>query len=85
MRYTRPLVMLLIMAGLLIIPNSARVNVGPIHISGGGATLKSPHQDIQMNSEEVTIRLKKTGYEVEAVFHFFNTGKTATEWLGFPK
>ncbi|MFH1112762.1 MAG: hypothetical protein V1792_02465 [Pseudomonadota bacterium] len=38
-----------------------------------------------MESEEVIIRLGKSTYTVDAVFRFFNTGDTVTEWVGFPK
>jgi len=38
-----------------------------------------------MDSEDVTIRLHKDSYTVDAVFHFFNTGETTTELVGFPK
>jgi hypothetical protein len=38
-----------------------------------------------MDMQDVTIRLRKTSYEVDAVFHLFNTGETTTQWVGFPK
>ncbi|MFH0825257.1 MAG: hypothetical protein V2B18_21100 [Pseudomonadota bacterium] len=38
-----------------------------------------------MESEQVTIRLKKDHYVVDAVFHFFNDAEQTTEWVGFPK
>jgi hypothetical protein len=52
---------------------------------GGGASPMSAHSTIRMDSEEVTIRLQKDGYTVDAIFHFFNTGETTKEWVGFPK
>jgi hypothetical protein len=38
-----------------------------------------------MDSEDVTIRLLENSYTVDALFHFFNTGETTTELVGFPK
>ncbi len=38
-----------------------------------------------MDLQEVTIRLRKMTYVVDAVFHFFNTGSRTTEWVGFPR
>ncbi len=75
----------LVALALLIAPNPGRTNTAPLQMWGGGATLTSPHQYIRMDSQEVSIRLKKTKYEVDVVFHFFNTGESTTEWVGFPK
>ncbi|MBI5570214.1 MAG: hypothetical protein HY914_09745 [Desulfomonile tiedjei] len=52
---------------------------------GGTVSPKSPHHTIRMASEQVIIRLKRNTYTVDAVFHFFNTGETTTEWVGFPR
>ncbi len=60
-------------------------NQTPVHIVGGGATPKSQHESVRMDSEQVTIRLGQRSYMVDAVFHLFNTGETITEWVGFPK
>ncbi|MFH1117106.1 MAG: hypothetical protein V1792_24575 [Pseudomonadota bacterium] len=38
-----------------------------------------------MDSEQVTIGLGEHSYTVDAVFHLFNTGRTTSEWVGFPK
>jgi len=38
-----------------------------------------------MDAEQVTILLHMDSYTVDAIFHFFNTGDTTTEWVGFPK
>jgi hypothetical protein len=34
---------------------------------------------------QVTIRLKRDSYTVDAIFHLINTGETATEMVGVPK
>jgi hypothetical protein len=34
---------------------------------------------------KMIIRLKRSTYTADAVFHLFNTGETTTEWIGFPK
>ncbi len=60
--------------------------MGPLlKFEGGAAAPKSVHGNIKLVAQEVTIRLRKQTYIVEAVFHFLNTGKTSTEWVGFPK
>ncbi|MEW6530965.1 MAG: hypothetical protein AB1473_09030 [Thermodesulfobacteriota bacterium] len=85
MRCVRLLLMVLIAVALLVLPNPGRTDRAPLVVLSGGATLKSAHHHIRMDSQEVTIRLKKTTYEVDAVYHFFNTGEATTEWVGFPK
>lgn len=59
--------------------------MAPLQAHGGAAAPKGPNQSIRMDSEEVMIRLKERIYTVDAVFHFFNSGDTVTEWVGFPK
>lgn len=54
-------------------------------IRGGCVAPDHPHESIRLDSEEIIIRLKNSGYVVDAVFDFFNTGETTTEWTGFPK
>lgn len=75
----------LITAELFFMASVGSTNDGPIWLMGGGAAPKSSHPSIRMDSEEVTIRLGQDTYTVDAVFHFFNTGATTTEWVGFPK
>lgn len=75
----------LLCTGLCLLATSARADDAPLWLMGGGATPKSKHTTVRMDSEEVTIRLHKDSYTVDAVFHFFNTGDTTTEWVGFPK
>lgn len=75
----------LIALAVFFAPSLSGANDAPIRIKGGGASLNSPHPTIRMHSEEVAIRLHKDSYTVEAVFHFFNSGETTTEWVGFPK
>jgi len=72
-------------AGVLLLPDSGRANDGPIWHIGGSASPKSCHDSIRLDAEDVTIRLHKESYTVDAVFSFFNTGSTITEWVGFPK
>ncbi len=57
--------------------------MGPLKVVGGAPTVIYPHQHIRMDYMDVTMRLKKATYRVDGVFHFFNTGDTVTEWVGF--
>jgi hypothetical protein len=60
--------------------------MGPIlKFEGGAAAPNSPHPTIRLDAQEVTIRLGKRTYFVEATFHFLNEGETTTQWVGFPK
>jgi len=52
---------------------------------GGSIAPQAPHKTIRLDSQQVTIRMKGTSYEVDAVFELFNTGDTMTEWIGFPR
>jgi ankyrin repeat protein len=74
---------------LLIGVHTADCDMTPMNYraspSGGGVSPKSAHTAIRLESQEVTIRLKQFSYTVEAVFQLNNTGKTTTEWIGFPK
>jgi hypothetical protein len=70
---------------LLAAPNVLKADVAPLQASGGSVSAKTIHKAIRMDSEEVKIHLEKGSYTVEAVFHFYNTGDTTTEWVGFPK
>ncbi len=70
---------------LLFFPITGATNDGPVQVMGGSASPKGPHEFIRMDSEEVKIKLLENSYEVDAVFHFLNTGETTTEWVGFPK
>lgn len=51
----------------------------------GAPAPKTPCQSMRMDSQRVIMRLEETGYIVEAVFRFFNSGDTRTERVGFPK
>jgi len=75
----------LMIAALLFIPSPGISNDAPLWLMSGGAAPKSGNTTIRMDSEEVTIQLNKDSYTVDAIFHFFNTGETTTEWVGFPK
>ena len=86
MRHILIFLLCFVLAGLLLVANSGRADDAPIEITGGAASpIAFPHQSIRMDSEEATIRLHKKSYTVDAVFRFFNTGETLTEWVGFPK
>lgn len=61
-------------------------NDAPVHLVGGGAAPRyGPIQTIQMEAEEIIIKLGPKTYTVDATFHFFNSGKTTEELVGFPK
>ncbi len=57
----------------------------PIVLKDNGAISVPAPASIRMESQELVIRLARQYYEVDAVFRFFNTGKTSTQWMGFPK
>jgi hypothetical protein len=78
------LVLFLVFA-LLAWGGIAGADDAPILLMSGGASPRSRHDSIRMDSENVTIGLQKNTYTVDAVFHFFNSGTTTTEWVGFPK
>lgn len=77
--------MILVSALLVCIATPARADWATVQLAGGAVSPKKGHGAIRMDSEEVIIRLRKDRYSVDAVFHFFNTGRTTTEWVGFPK
>lgn len=78
------LLLCLTAAGLVVCPNYAKSNVMPIGVQLGSAMPVSPHKSIRMTSEQVTIRLRRTSYTVDAVFHLLNAGEDTVEWVGFP-
>jgi hypothetical protein len=81
----RRLLLYVITGAFLCSPNPGMTDQTPLHVVGGGATPKSQHETVRMDSEQVMIRLGQRSYTVDAVFHLFNTGETVTEWVGFPK
>lgn len=85
MTHLSRLLLLLMFSAVVLLPSEAAADDAPIWLMGGGATPMSSHSTIRMDSEEVTIRLHKDSYTVDAIFHFFNTGETTTLWVGFPK
>lgn len=79
-------VCLVMSGGPLLAVECVRADMGPLLMfEAGAAAPKAPHRSIRLDAQEVTIRLGKSTYFVEAAFHFFNTGETSTEWVGFPK
>lgn len=85
MTYTGCFLTSLIIGAFFFTADSARANDAPIRLMGGGASPMSAHSTIRMDSEEITIRLHKDSYTIDAVFHFFYTGETTSQWVGFPK
>lgn len=85
-KYLRTLGFVALMAGLSSWSGAARADVGPLLIlEGGAAAPKSSHRSIRLEHQEVTIRLGKKTYLVEAQFQLFNTSRSTTEWVGFPE
>lgn len=86
MKHFRVWLLILLGTGLLI-PASSVADVGPLQMFKGGGVVapQSPHLSIRLDSQEVTIRLKKQSYMVDVVFWLSNPGETTTEWIGFPK
>jgi hypothetical protein len=85
MNHACALLLCLVAAGVVSLPAVGKADIGPIVFQGGSVSSMSPHDTILMDSMEITIRLKKTHYVVDAVFHLFNEGSTITQWVGFPK
>lgn len=50
---------------------------------GGTLEPANPSTNIRLKSEEVTIRMNKTGYVADCLFHYFNAGAAVSEWIGF--
>jgi len=71
--------------GVFFIPYMLKADIAPLQATGGAVAAKSKHETIRMAAEEVTIRLEKDSYAVEAVFHMHNSGETTTMRVGFPK
>lgn len=85
MGYIHLLLLACVAVGHLVSPTVGLADLGPLNVTGGAASLKAPHESIRLDLQDVTIRLKKASYVVDATFCFFNTGKETTEWVGFPK
>jgi hypothetical protein len=56
-----------------------------LEILTGSPAPRSPHQTIRMDSQEVIMRLGEKSFVIEGAYRFFNTGRTTTEWIAFPK
>jgi hypothetical protein len=85
MRRTLGLGLFLFVAALLFIPYPGISGDSPVWNIGGGPCPDSSDHNIRLESQEVTIRVGEYLFAVDALFHFFNAGKTKTEWVGFPK
>ncbi len=57
----------------------------PLHVVTGAPAPRSRHTNIRLDYLEGTIRLGKVSFVVDAVFGFYNTGETTSEWVGFPR
>jgi hypothetical protein len=84
MKRRKELSLIVIAATLLAFPGHVRSNAMPIGVDLGGAMPIPAHESIRMDSEQVTMRLRRANYTVEAVFYLFNTGEATVEWVGFP-
>jgi hypothetical protein len=74
-----------VMAGLLFFQNTpGGANFAPVTVTPEGVSAMH-HESIRMDVQDVTIRLRKSDYVVEAVFQLFNTGETITQWVGLHK
>lgn len=81
MNYGRQFVFCLV-AGLLFFQSApGRANLAPVRVTPEGVTAMH-HESIRMEVQDVTIRLRKSDYDVEALFQLFNTGQTITQWVG---
>ncbi len=77
--------LMLLWTAVLCTPNALNANPAPIPMAGGSVAAQSPHRTIRMDAEDVTIRLVREAYIVNAVYRMVNTGDTTTEWVGFPR
>jgi ankyrin repeat protein len=79
----------MIVSVLILSTQPGRADIKPMDYSipptGAAVSPKSSHPTIRLDDQEVIIRLKRSTYTVDAVFHLSNTGETTTEWIGFPK
>ncbi len=75
----------LLFVGFFSVAHVLEADIAPLQATGGTLAAKSKHETIRMAAEEVTIRLGKASYMVEAVFHMVNSGDTKTILVGFPK
>jgi hypothetical protein len=79
--YGRELMFCLV-AGLLFFQTApGGANFAPVKVTSESVTAMN-HESIRMDVQEVTIRLRRSDYVVEAVFKLFNTGETTTQWVG---
>ncbi len=86
MKHAVESLLVLILVLPLVLCTHAGADMGPlVKLRGGAATPKSPDNTIRLVSQKVTMRLRPFTYLVDAIFHFLNTGASATEWVGFPK
>ncbi len=85
MRYKRslltPCVAWIFLLHLLVPPLDACVR--RICLEGAVPEPDAPHENIRLDSGEVTIRLGRP-CSIDAVFVFFNTGETTTQRIGIP-
>lgn len=84
MTHLRVMLCCFIVGGLLALPGLGDAFNSQVYFVAGAVAPKSAHESIRMDSEQVTIRLRRTAYTVDAVFRLFNTGKTTKEWVGLP-
>jgi hypothetical protein len=66
-------------------PSNSFSDDSAVEIYSGTAKLMSTHSSIQMIGEDVTIILSTAAnYDVDAIFRFYNEGKSTTVLVGFP-
>jgi hypothetical protein len=81
MNHGRKFVLCLV-AGLLFFQSTlGGANFAPVKVTPEGVS-PMHHESIRMDIQDVTIRLRRSDYIVEAVFKLFNTGETTTQWVG---
>ena len=81
------LLLLRVLILLLLVGCSARVNaeMAPIDLKKTYFEYVPVQGQISLESQFVVIRLKKNTYVVVEELEFFNTGATASQWVGIPK
>ncbi|AFM25613.1 hypothetical protein [Desulfomonile tiedjei] len=75
----------LLVTWLVCSPATLKANPAPIPMAGGSVAAQSPHKTVRMDAEDVTIRLGRGAYTVNAVYRMVNTGDATSEWVGFPR
>lgn len=85
MKFICQLLLLMLMTEYSFVTCPTYGQLGPLDICGSAPEAVYPQQHVRMDSMNMTMKLKKTSYSVDSIFHFFNAGETTIEWVIFLK